>query len=287
MVIAPREHHPEEGTVIRLPEVDPAVFGLFLKYVYMGFYPATVDAQAGSPHSIPHTSKPTHYDSPYTPAKAAMPPPATINSRQALPGSHPRPSPTPNPNNPQIFTTASIQDGSPHSLIPPSIHAYLLSVRLSAPGFLNQALNHIYYGIGKYFALTPDLVDYICTRMASTSTLRKLILDVLVVHWPSSSTHIVAKYPALNKRWNEVFDAHKDLRHGFTMGLQGSVKVLPVQAYFVSTAPSTVAKKEEVREREVEVVEVRNTQVDTSAAEAAAEAAAAEQNNGSPSEGKK
>ncbi|KAJ4363237.1 hypothetical protein N0V95_001140 [Ascochyta clinopodiicola] len=200
------QYEKPEETVIRLPDVDLTIFGLFLKYVYT---------------------------------------------------------------------------------VPPSVHAYLLSIRLSAPGFLNQALNHIYYGIGKYFTLTPSLVDYICSHTTPGSTLRKLVLDVLVVHWPSLSTHIIAKHAALNKYWNEVFDTHKDFRHAFTMGLQGSAKVLPVQGYFVSMAISAVATKEEAAEREVEIVEVRSVQVDTSAAEAAAEVAAAEQGDESCGEGKK
>ncbi|KAJ4310849.1 hypothetical protein N0V94_008253, partial [Neodidymelliopsis sp. IMI 364377] len=42
--------------VIRLSDAEPIIFGLFLKYMYMGFYPVTVDAPVGGGHALPQAS---------------------------------------------------------------------------------------------------------------------------------------------------------------------------------------------------------------------------------------
>lgn len=270
-------HHGTEHTAIRLADVDPTSFGLFLKFVYTGYYPAIIDAPLGVARSVSSAAMSKQHDMPYTLAKAAMPPPANINFRQTPPRSEIPPSPSSSP--PVFSYSAPLSNNQ----VPPSIHAYLLSLRLGAAAFMNQALHHIYYGIGKYFALTPSLLDYIWNQTSPTdklmgpSPLRRLILDVLVVHWPFSTTHIILKHPALHTLWNDVFDKHRDLRHVFTMGLQGTTKVLPVQAYFVSTAVFSGALKEELKEQDVEVMDVRGTAVDTSAAETVAVAATNEQ----------
>lgn len=52
-------------------------------------------------------------------------------------------------------------------------------------------------------------------------------------------------------------DLHRDLRHEFTMGLQGVRKVLLVQAYFVDTCPPKVPVREE---SEVPGVQLVNTE---------------------------
>lgn len=75
----------KDEAVVQLPEVDPSIFGLFLKYVYTGYYPAAVDARPETARSIPRTTMSTQPDIPYIPARASMPPPASINSRQAPP----------------------------------------------------------------------------------------------------------------------------------------------------------------------------------------------------------
>lgn len=69
---------------------------------------------------------------------------------------------------------------------------------------------------------------------------------------------------------------HRDLRHEFTMGLQGVRKVLPVQAYFVNRCVPTVPVREDAKGVEVQVVETEST-IDLSAAETAATATAKEQ----------
>ncbi|KAF1365395.1 hypothetical protein EJ07DRAFT_171308 [Lizonia empirigonia] len=229
------ESNAQEMTM-RLADVDPVIFGLFLRFIYTGFYPATVDALPEAIRSGPYTTKSTQHILTKTPARGAVPPPANNSLSQPPPAAQTLP-PTTSP--PETHSPSTSSKPRP---IPPSVHAYLLSIRLGAPGFMNQALNHIYYGMGKSFALTPSLIDYIWThtsptdRLLGPSPLRRLILDVLIVHWASSTTQIIAKHPALASVWNDVLDTHRELRHAFTMGLQGSKRVLVVEAYFVSTA---------------------------------------------------
>lgn len=245
--------------VVKLPEVDPFIFGLFLKYIYTGYYSAAVDASLDKKSSIPRALHPRLPDMPYTPARASMPPPANINSQQA-------PEDRAQPYLPTVATTAStmsLQESIKHVRIPPSVHAFLLSVCLGAPGFLNQAINHIYYGIGKHFVLGPCLTHYIWSNtlphpFCSSSPLRKLVLDVLAVHWSSTSSQIIAKQPVLHKMWNEVLDLHRDLRHEFTMGLQGGRKVLPVTAYFVDTGVSSVLARGKAEEVDSQIANSRS-----------------------------
>jgi hypothetical protein len=238
----------EDDAVLKLLGVDPFIFGLFLKLVYTGYYPAAVDARPEATRPMAQVNKTLQPDTPYTPARASMPPPANINSQQGLPGG-------PLPYLPVLsskISTISLEDSSHQVQIPPSVHAYMLSVQLGAPAFLNRAINHIYYGIGKHFILGPSLVHYIWSDtlphpLCSPSPLRKLILDVMAVHWSSTTTHITAKQPVLHRLWNELLDLHRDLRHGFTMGLQGVRKVLPVQSYFMDTCNSKLRLGESSR----------------------------------------
>lgn len=255
---------------MRLADVDPVTFGLFLRFIYTGFYPATVDALPEAIRSGPCTAKSTQHLLPRTPARVAVPPPDSNSLKQPPPAAK-IPPPTTSP--PETHSPSTPSKPRP---IPPSIHAYLLSIRLGAPSFMNQALNHIYYGIGKFFALTPSLIDYIWSHTSPTdkflgpSPLRRLILDVLIVHWASSTTHIITKHPALAFLWNDVLDKHRELRHVLTVGLQGSKRVLGVQAYFVSPAVLGVPVEEGAGRRGVEVLDVEATEVDGLAAQAAA-----------------
>lgn len=245
----------EDEVVVKLLDVDPSIFGFFLKYVYKGYYPAAVDVRPEATRPTVHLNKSTQPDTPYTPARASIPPPANINSQQAPPGG-------PLPYLPVLaseISTLSLEDNSHHVSVPPSVHAYILAVQLGAPAFLNQTISHIYYGIGKHFVLGPVLVHYIWSNtqphpFCSSSPLRKLILDVMAVHWSSNTTHIVAKKPALHKLWNDLLDLHRDLRHAFTMGLQGVRKVLPVQAYFVDTCVPKVPTGPKSKEPDVQIV---------------------------------
>jgi hypothetical protein len=217
--------------IVKLPDVDPAIFGLMLKFMYTGSFLTTTDART-TPSQAPR---------PIVPAV-----PARISSSQQRQTPGPGHAPTlPHPH-PTIYTDT----------IPPSIHAWLLAQRLGAPAFMNHAISRIYTGLGSYFALSPLLIDHVwnatClptptpstftstststappvttnTHVISPSPLRKLFLDVLIMHWPSQHGNVVSKTNLA--AWNALFDKYHDLRQDFIVGLQGGVKV-KVQGFY-------------------------------------------------------
>jgi hypothetical protein len=266
--------------VIRLPDVDPAIFGLFLKFIYKDSYPSNVDARAitaqNHHRSLTVVPKPTISGSTTTAASrqpASNPPPASSNQHiQATPPPSYIPTLMPPPLPPQ---------GMNHiECMPPSLHAWLLAQRLGALSFMNYAISRIYAGIGVYFALTPALMDQVWRETSpsssplpspsppsstfsspstpSTSTvltpspLRKLLLDVLVSYWshthsPNPNAVILRSLSvspnfstSLKEAWDRLFNEYTDLRNDFIYGLQGGVnKLMPVNAYFVTSAPIT------------------------------------------------
>jgi hypothetical protein len=191
-----------------------------------------------------------------------MPSPYTVSSTNTITGPIAPPYAT-GPNNPASAP------------IPPSINAYLLAHRLHALTFMNNALTRIYHGIGTYFSLTPQLVDYVWTHTPSpnpafampsssstpltqpppvspASPLRALLLDVLTTHWPSQHMHIIARNQ--QAAWSAVFEAHAELRREMMFGMQmGGGKVKECRAYFAggmevfghgNAASVSVVKKE-------------------------------------------
>jgi hypothetical protein len=219
-------------------DIDHAAFGLFVKFLYTGQYHAGVDAgvQRVAPASNTSTANTT--------SSAPMPGPYTASSINTITGPIAPPYAT-GPNNPASAP------------IPPSINAYLLAHRLHALTFMNHALTRIYHGIGTYFSLTPQLIDYVWTHTpspsptnpafampsssstplmqpptaSSASPLRALLLDVLTTHWPSQHTHIIARNQ--QAAWSAVFEAHAELRQEMMFGMQmGGGKVKECRAYF-------------------------------------------------------
>ncbi|KAH4939392.1 hypothetical protein HBI79_050160 [Parastagonospora nodorum] len=181
--------------ILSLPPtfVSPDIFSLFLSYIYKSAYSPSVDA---------------------------LPPSYTANSS----GNH-------------LTTTTVSARLSATDFIPPSIHAYLLAHRLIGPSFMNHTLARIYAGIGVYYPLSPTLMNFVWVQTKGLALgsgvvpLRRLLLDVLIAHWPSQQFHIIARnVPAA---WTMLFEAHQDLRQEFIMGLQGGVKVQAAQGYFV------------------------------------------------------
>jgi hypothetical protein len=126
---------------------------------------------------------------------------------------------------------------------------------------MNHAIDRIYSGIGINFALTPSLMDHVWKETSPTSPhttpstpltpspLRKLFLDVLVVFWsdprsPNPNAVILRSLSVspnfsrpLKDAWDQLFNEHSDLRNEFIHGLQGGVRLMPVNAYFASAAP--------------------------------------------------
>ncbi|KAH7400657.1 hypothetical protein DE146DRAFT_788200 [Phaeosphaeria sp. MPI-PUGE-AT-0046c] len=273
-------------------DIDPLIFSLFLKFIYTGSFPATIDARPPPAPSTAPTPWPQVSSTP--PIASPPPPPYAPPTPQPIPANISRaertrlqtqhllarwsnPTPTPAPAigpGPAAPPVLRGQD----TFIPPSVHAYMLAHRLASPAFMNYTLQHIYHAVGRDFALTPSLVDWVWKRTAtglrsttsdggvgeSTTSvaatpplasvnvppaagavntamallvfvpaypLRKLLLDILIQHWPSQATHIIARDQG--DAWDKVFDAHGELRREMMMGLQGGVKVVGVEGYYV------------------------------------------------------
>jgi hypothetical protein len=136
---------------------------------------------------------------------------------------------------------------------------------------MNHAIDRIYSGIGINFALTPSLMDHVWKETSlshsptslptsssphttpstprAPSPLRKLLLDVLVVFWsdprsPNPNAVILRSLSVspnfsrpLKDAWDQLFNEHADLRNEFIHGLQGGVRLMPVNAYFATSAP--------------------------------------------------
>ncbi|KAF2828594.1 hypothetical protein CC86DRAFT_404497 [Ophiobolus disseminans] len=258
----------DKEMVMHIEHTDHAIFGLFLKFIYTGNYTVDVDAVVRPASQSPYAS------------------PVLV------------------------------------PVVPVSVHAWLLAQRLSSVSFMNHAIRHIYTGVGKFFALTPGMVDYVwmatmvprCTAVKPTkkevekdeavkiekdvppppyspslstttttaevrvgntptptstpktvytptsaplpcSPLRKLLLDFLVVHWPShTSGHVISRLPHQQGAWNALFDKHADLRRDLIFGLQGCVKMGAVEGYFVGMGVGGGVGRDDVRGVKREVV---------------------------------
>jgi hypothetical protein len=237
--------------VMKFDGIDPNVFGLFLRFIYAGGYNAQVDARPVT--AAPMTRRPDAiYPSPYpagtrsAPASITTAPGPSNNSNTIVPPHKTFADFTnkiaPNKNYISPETALAVLNPSPPVQdlpIPPSIHAYLLAQRLQSITFMNHTLIRIYSAIGVHFTLSPSLIDFVWantntspgTVRSACAPLRKLLLDILIMHWPTHHTHIITRND--DDAWNAVFDAHQDLRRGFILGLQGGTKVMPVQGYFV------------------------------------------------------
>ncbi|CAN9100802.1 unnamed protein product [Alternaria alternata] len=246
-----KEDKINEERVIRLTDVDPAIFGLFLKFIYKDSYPPNVDARTSTTH-YPHRSL------------TAVPKSTTLGSETATALRQPSSKISPANSDGRIQATPPLshmpalmppppspQDMNQIEFIPPSVHAWLLGQRLGALPFMNHAISRIYAGIGVYFALTPSLLDYLRQRMSSPPPpLRKLLLDVLVTHWsrhhPSNPNAVVVRSLSVSPNfsaplkvaWDRLFDEHTDLRNEFIYGLQGGVQLMPANAYFATPLPT-------------------------------------------------
>ena len=139
--------------------------------------------------------------------------------------------------------------------------------------FMNHCITRVFSGIGTFFALTPTLMDHVWNETAVTqpsssssstsdmttkpsavlhpSPLRKLFMDVLVAYWshpnPEHPNAVILRSFALSPHfstplkhaWDQLFDAHKDLREDFIHGLQGGSQLLQIHGYFASSGVRT------------------------------------------------
>lgn len=168
--------------LIDCSDIDPAIFGLFLRFIYTGFYAVHIDAEsfnnACTNPTTPHPMSAPHTGPPFVPPHAQPPPSppkvpfelaskeekarillAMITARKGNQDADPAPTPTPPP-------PAAPRVSAAETWIPPSIHAYLLAHRLASPVFMNHTIHHIYHAIGRDFPLTPWLVDWVWKRTA-------------------------------------------------------------------------------------------------------------------------
>ncbi|KAH6859155.1 hypothetical protein BKA58DRAFT_457068 [Alternaria rosae] len=261
-----------KGNIITLPDVEPAIFGLFLKFIYKDSYPPNIDARpiSSNSHRYPRTAV-TKLTTP-VPAPPVTPqqlpsktPLQTYVQSTSIPG-HPlthlqSPVPTTMPPPPIPHNITSPQT------IPPSIQAWLLAQRLGALSFMNHTIQHIYSGIGCYFALTPTLIDHVwrettpsfspITTILTPSPLRNLLLHILTSYWSQPPSHqqnpnsiIMRSLPGyhanaskgLKDAWDRLFNEHRDLRNEFIHGLQaGPGQLGVVGAYFASSTPVVVS----------------------------------------------
>jgi hypothetical protein len=177
----------KQEMAIRLPDVDPAIFGLFLKFIYKDSYPENADARMQSssvPKAATLPANPSarqfaHTTDHITGRKTDMPSllPTPLSTPIRATPMAPPPAPT---------TQAHLDT------IPPSIHAWLLAQRLGALSFMNHCTTRIYHAIGTHFALTPSLMNHVWSETSVTqspatvlhpSPLRKLLMGVLVTYW--------------------------------------------------------------------------------------------------------
>ncbi|KAI4700792.1 hypothetical protein J4E81_003756 [Alternaria sp. BMP 2799] len=258
----------EEDTkenIIRLPDVDPAIFGLFLKFIYKDTYPSNVDARTLPNHA--HTYSRT------ASANRTVPVPATTVAAPQTPNQMPSHFQPNYPLTPaQTPTRTDMRPPPiPHNItspqpIPPSIHAWLLAQRLGALSFMNHTIQHIYSGIGRHFALTPSLIDHVwrettpssspISTVLTPSPLRNLLLHTLTSYWSQpgpqqnpnaiilrslSVSHGQGHFSTgLKDAWDKLFNEHEDLRNEFIHGLQAGPGQLGVVGVYFATSATVV-----------------------------------------------
>lgn len=254
---------------LRLDGVDPAIFGIFLKYMYA--HPSPQGAKVHT-STVTGTSRPA----PLNGSQSS----SVVSNDANLPTQ-------PGPNVPSLPPVPVLLQ-QPES-VPSPINGWLLAQQLGAVGFMNQTIANIYYSVGRSFTLTPNLIDYVwahttpilrtpesdskpnpagfvsppLSKMPLTSSrsavtqetlprfcpilnpspLRRLLIDLLIIFWSSQTTRIVARSPNYQQAWNVLFDKRPDLRRNFIFGLQGPAKVMPVQGYFASEAAASLTEE--------------------------------------------
>ncbi|KAF2852229.1 hypothetical protein T440DRAFT_526738 [Plenodomus tracheiphilus IPT5] len=195
--------------LLRFSDIDPTIFGLFVKFMYQGSYPVSVDARQNT-NSTPHTR-----------GNVVVAPPNPSSPKTATP-QHTQTDTASSPSTPTA-TYVQFHDDITRSLsiTPPSIHAWLLASRLLAIPFLNHTMQNIFSGIGPRFALTPLLFFSVWaqTDHMPDSALRKILMDVLITHWHGgpSHNHVVAR-AGREDMWESVFNVFGDIRKGLLFG---------------------------------------------------------------------
>ncbi|XP_014556175.1 hypothetical protein COCVIDRAFT_100484 [Bipolaris victoriae FI3] len=242
--------------VIRLPEVDPAIFCLFLHYMYKDAYPASADVNTSQGMVQQYAPAPTplnvvsmaHHPKPSQPSVAtnksqtastsneisssssalSIPPTAHPDSttKPSPPSMKPAPAPTSAVHRIIPATTATFMPLTPqpahHYPIPPSFHACHLSQTLDSPSFTHYTLARIRWSLGHHFPLTPSLAKFTWSHFPAQSSLRVLVLHFLVTHWAHPDPRQYSKSILRDEAgWDRLFDEERELRNEFISGMQG------------------------------------------------------------------
>ncbi|EUC47142.1 hypothetical protein COCMIDRAFT_90993 [Bipolaris oryzae ATCC 44560] len=240
--------------VIRLPEVDPTIFCLFLHYIYKDAYPASADlntaqgmgqqyAPAPAPLnvvSMAHHPKPSQpsiatnkHQTACTPNEVSssssalsIPPTAHPKSttKHIYPGLKPAPAPTARGTLPIDAPTSLPLTLQPayHYPVPPSFYAYHLSQTLSSPSFTHYTLGRIRWSLGRHFPLTPSIAKYVWSQFPARSDLRVYVLQFLIAHWAHPHPRLYGQSILRDgPGWDRLFDEERELRSEFISGMQG------------------------------------------------------------------
>ncbi|PSN66841.1 hypothetical protein BS50DRAFT_666856 [Corynespora cassiicola Philippines] len=135
--------------------------------------------------------------------------------------------------------------------IPPSAAAWLAGHVLGSPAFMNHAIYQLFSGIGHYYPIGPEFVDWVCAHTPTPSPLRALVLDLLSTHW-SLTTPVITKSPDLVEKWHAVLEKHPEFRKEFLFGLQGGKKIAPMHMYFMGTKGSWGGEKRDAQKEGTE-----------------------------------
>lgn len=232
--------------------LQPKIFELFIKFVYMGSYSSEVDGNQAITHhpvappgtfATPHISPQVALSAQAPNAQSNVSSTATsTNDRVQLPFPPPKASMA----RPPTVSTA------PQHIIPSSVRAWLLGANIGAAHFMNHAMCHLHSGLGKKFSLTPYLVHYIWQRTPPISALRGFINHVLVAHWAEDdqSRPCIDRHPALDTFWMQLFHEYADLKALILLGVREKRYLMPCEAYFVQPqmqVPAAVAVAKEAQ----------------------------------------
>ena len=219
-VIDVESHHDHTASLslaISVPDVEPAIFGLFLVFMYTGCYPSSVD-MASAPRSSAALT--TAYKFPYSDTAPLNTPPEVIPASVcAWLLAHRLGSP-PFMNQAMLRIYKGL---SFYFTLTPALTEYIWSnTTASVPSIAGQS------------AEAPHVAA------SDRNPLRKFILDILTTYWSVPSTTSIIAKTGLGVEWTRVFDVHPDLRQHFILGMQGDKRVGPATEYFVATQPNLV-----------------------------------------------
>ncbi|KAJ4305091.1 hypothetical protein N0V90_000621 [Kalmusia sp. IMI 367209] len=205
---------------IHLPDIDPDTFGLFITFIYQGYYKPRFNANIFT----------------ITPQNAFFH--VSIESAKAL------------------FQKLHATDtyAAKNLPIPSPLLAHALGTFLAAPAFTNYSMTQIYNHLGAHFSLTPVLVSWVLTCTPPAGVLRRFILDVLSQYWSVATLHVAKPEGPLKEGWEKLFESETQFRREFIFGMGvGGRRVGGLRAYYVPppmSAPAAALPSKETQIKE-------------------------------------